>query len=77
MSTLEERAAARRKIATVQKIDLHSEEHNSFHIHLDVKRAWELLAKLSKERWMEETGEVAPQRVDKSICKFINLSSRV
>lgn len=76
MSSIEERAEARRRIATITKIGLHSKEHDSFHAHLGVKDAWELLAKLSKEAWMEQTGKAAPSRVDKSICKFIKLSQK-
>ena len=77
MQTLEQRAAARRKIATVKKVDLHSSEHHSFHPHLDVKKSWELLAKLSQEAWIEKTGNIPPQRVDKTIFKFISLSSKL
>ncbi len=76
MPTMQERASARRSIATIKKVDLHSKEHDSFHTHLDVKDAWNLLAKLSKEAWMNQMGTVAPLRVDKSICKFIRLDQK-
>jgi len=76
MSSMQERAAARRKTLTVQKVALHSEEHHSFHIGLNVKDAWELLARLSKEAWIEKTGTMPPSRVNKSICKFIRLEQR-
>jgi len=56
---------------------VHSQEHHSFHPHLDIKKAWELLTRLSKEAWIEKTGEVPPLRVNKSIVKFINLDRLV
>ncbi len=77
VSNMKERAEARKRTATFAKVGLHSKEHDSFHTHLSPKDAWELLAKLSKEAWMEQTGTVAPSRVDKSICKFIKLSQKL
>lgn len=77
MQTLEQRAKARRKIITLNKVDLHSQEHHSFHPHLSLKKSWELLTRLSKEAWIEKTGQIAPQRVDKSIYKFMNISSKI
>lgn len=71
MSTMQERALQRRNNITLTKVDLHSSLHNSFHTHLDTKSAWELLAKLSQETWREQTGEIAPKHVDKSIVRFI------
>ncbi len=71
MSTMQERALQRRDNITFTKVDLHSSLHNSFHTHLDAKSSWELLAKLSQERWREQTGKIAPKYVDKSIVKFI------
>ena len=77
MQTLEERAAARRKMATVKKVGLHSDNHHSFHPHLSVEKSWELLAKLSQEAWIEKTGQIPSSRVDKSTFKFISLSSKI
>ena len=74
MSSMQERALRRRETMTVKKIGLHSNEHHSFHTHLDTKSAWELIAKLSKEAWMEQTGKIAPARVDKSVVRFISNS---
>lgn len=76
MSSLQERAAARSKSITLQKVALHSENHHSFHIGLDTKESWELLARLSKEAWFEQTGQMPPSRVDKSLGKFIHLAQR-
>lgn len=76
MSTLEQRAEARRARISIKQVDLHSKEHNSFHPHLDLKSAWELLARLSKEAWIEQTGEIPPSSVDKSVVKFINLGQK-
>ncbi len=77
MLSMKERADARRKIVTVRKFDLHSHEHHSFHFHLNLKDSWELLARLSREAWMEKTGEEPSLRVDKSIYRFITLSQKV
>jgi len=74
MSSMQERALRRRATMSITKVDLHSDEHHSFHTHLDVKSAWELLAKLSKEAWIEQTGQEAPSRVDKSVVRFITHS---
>ncbi len=73
MPTMEQRALRRRASMTIKKVNLHSSEHHSFHTHLDVKKSWEILTRLSKEAWLEETGEVPPLRVDKSICIFKQL----
>ncbi|HFU77891.1 MAG TPA: hypothetical protein ENK68_05250 [Epsilonproteobacteria bacterium] len=76
MSSMQERAAMRRKTLTIQKVALHSDEHHSFHIGLNVKDSWELLARLSKEAWIEQTDRLPSSRVDKSICKFIPLEQK-
>ncbi len=77
MLSMTERSDARKKIITIQKFNLHSSDHHSFHFHLDVKHSWELLARLSREAWKEQTGKEAPLRVDKSRCKFIRLEQKV
>ncbi|WP_297440252.1 hypothetical protein [Sulfurimonas sp.] len=74
MSSIEERALKRKNKITYAKMSLHSDEHHSFHTHLDVKSSWELLARLSQEAWKEKTGQFPPKRVDKSIVKFITYS---
>ena len=70
MPSLSERSKKRRSIVTVKKVDLHSPEHHSFHPEFDTKTAWELLARLSREAWKEQTGEEAPERVDKSVVRL-------
>ena len=72
MQTMAERAAQRRKKATLNIVSLHSNDHHSFHLHLSLKDSWELLAKMSQDTWREETGQTPPSRVDKSIYKFIS-----
>lgn len=72
MSSMLERAESRKKNITFKKIALHSREHNSFHTHLSIKNSWELLAKLSKESWIDKMGTIPDDRVDKSIYKFIS-----
>lgn len=76
MTDLEKRAQERRQKATIQKVDLHSNRHNSFHTHLNVKQSWELLSKLSKEAWIEQTGKIPLNRVDKSVHRFISLDKK-
>lgn len=77
MSSMQERAELRRTKLTLNKVDLHSQEHHSFHTHLNTKDAWELLARLSQEAWIEKTGTIVNNRVDKSICKFISTEQKV
>jgi len=74
MSTMQERSKLRRKNITLNQVNLHSQNHNSFHINLDTKNSWELLARLSQEAWIEKTGKTSINRVDKSIYKFSKLT---
>ena len=76
MTTMAQRAIERRKTIIIKKVDLHSIENHSFHIHLDVKKSWELLTRLSHEAWIEKTGQIPPSRVDKSIYQFIRLEDK-
>jgi len=76
VSTLEERAAQRKKMATVQKVSLKNDTHHSFHFHLSDEESFELLAKLSKEAYFEQTGIMAPAFVDKASVKKISLSQK-
>jgi len=71
MPTMQERAKRRKDMITITKTSLHSKNHNSFHLHLSDKEAWELLAKISKEAYFEQTGKIASNRVDKLVVKFI------
>jgi len=71
MTGLEQRSKDRRSRIVVSKVSLHSSDHHSFHPELSCEEAWELLARLSKERWREETGREASNRVDKSALKII------
>jgi len=68
---MKDRAKKRKRYITYSKIDLHSDSHHSFHLHLDDKSSWELLSKLSKEQWYRQTGSKAPKHVDKSFYKVI------
>jgi len=76
VSTLEERAAQRKKSATVKKVSLKSDMHHSFHFHLSDEESFELLAKLSKEAYFQHTGTVALDFVDKTKVKKISLSQK-
>ena len=77
MTAMEKRAAARRDKISLTKVSLHSKEHHSFHPDLELKKAWELLTRLSKEAWIEKTGKIPPSRVDKAIVKFTSLQNMV
>ncbi|MDF1881881.1 hypothetical protein JHD50_11330 [Sulfurimonas sp. MAG313] len=75
MTEMEERAHRRRNKISLTKVPLHSQQHHSFHPDLELKKAWELLTRLSKEAWIEKTGEIPPSNINKSIVKFIHLHS--
>ncbi len=70
---LKERAKQRAKSITYKKLDLYSNSHHSFHLHLDDKASWELLSKLSKEEWHRKTGSKPPKQVDKSFYKVTRI----
>ena len=70
--SIQKRAKQRRDSITYTKVALHSKKHHSFHLSLDTKSAWELLAKLSQEAWIEQTGFMASNRIDKSQYRFIS-----
>lgn len=76
MLSMQERADVRRKRITIQKYNLHSSEHHSFHLHLNLKESWGILSRLSREAWREKTGKEPILSVDKSICKFISLAQK-
>jgi len=77
VSSMQERAELRRTKITLNRVYLHSQEHHSFHTHLNTNDAWELLARLSQEAWIEKTGIIADNIVDKSIYKFISPKQKV
>lgn len=66
MTEREKRRIDRLKSIQVKKTSLYSKENSSFHIGLSPMESWELLARISKESWYLETGEKAPDVLDKS-----------
>ncbi len=76
MTEREKRAFERRKAVSVKKMSLHSREHNSFHIELNCKDAWNLLYSMSIKKWEDENKRLAPLFVDKTIVKKISLKDK-
>ena len=66
MTDREKRRAQRLKTIKVTKTSLHAKEHDSFHTGLSALESWELLAKISKESWYLETGQMPPASLDKN-----------
>jgi len=71
MTPREKRRAARLKTIKVTKTSLYSKDNHGFHIGLSPLESWELLAKISKESWYLETGQVAPSFLDKSQVRVL------
>jgi len=71
MSERQKRREARLKSMKVEKISLYSNQNHSFTQELSPIEAWELVAKISKEMWFVQTGQVAPDRVDKQQVKIL------
>lgn len=67
----EKRREERLKIIKINKTTLYSEDNNSFHIGLSPLESWELLARISKESWYLETGQIAPSSLDKSKIRIL------
>lgn len=72
MTQRKERREERLKNIKVKKLSLHSKENHSFHIGLSALESWELLSKISKESWFLETGQKAPDCVDKTVVKILS-----
>ena len=74
--TRSQRAMNRRDKIIVNKCDLHSIEHHSYHFELNDTQSWNLLYKLSLKDWESKNNKKAPSKVDKSIVKIINLKDK-
>ncbi len=72
MTERQKRRAKRLGNITVQKIELKSEKNSAFHFDLTPLESWELLAKISKEAWFLESGQKAPDKLDKTKIKIIH-----
>lgn len=70
------RAQKRKKTMTLNKVDLHSPYHNSFHLDYSVTQAWNLLYSMSIKEWEEKTGKTASTKVNKNKIKFISLKEK-
>jgi len=71
MTERQKRREQRLKNIKVEKTSLHSNDNHSFCLDLSPLEAWELLAKISKEMWFIQTGQIAPTRVDKSQVRIL------
>ena len=71
MTPREKRRQQRLNSIKVTKTTLYAKDNHSFHIHLSPRESWELLARISKESWFLETGQVAPTFLDKSQMRIL------
>ncbi len=71
MTSRDERRAKRLKKMKVTKTTLYSKNNHSFHIGLSPLESWELLARISKESWYLETGQIAPNFLDKNQVRIL------
>ncbi len=76
MTQRELRAESRRKTVTISKVNLHSQNHHSFHLDLNCTQAWNLLCTMSVKKWQEENNKIAPLFVDKTVIRKISLKDR-
>jgi hypothetical protein len=76
MTERQKRSIERKKKMTVKRLNLHDLKHNSFHFELNTTESWNLLYTISIKKWEEETGQVAPLRVDKNKVRFINMKDK-
>lgn len=76
MTERQKRSIERKKKMTVKRLNLHDLKHNSFHFELNTTESWNLLYTISIKKWEEETGQIAPLRVDKNKVRFINLKDK-
>lgn len=67
-----QRSLARRKSMTINKINLHSKEHHSFHVDVN----GDTLSKLVFDMSMNEYGISPLQRLDRTEVKIINLKDK-
>ncbi len=69
MLSKEQRKLVRMKTLTLNQVDLHSNENNSFHFNLTPLESWDLLSKLSYEEYFHQTGNTPSHFVDKTkVC---------
>ena len=76
MTQRELRAENRRKTITISKVNLHSQNHHSFHLDLNCTQAWNLLYTMSVKKWQDENNKTAPLFVDKTVVRKISLKDR-
>ena len=67
-----QRSSARRKSMTINKVNLHSKEHHSFHIDVD----GDTLSRLVFDMSMNEYGTSHLQRLDRTEVKIIKLKDK-
>ena len=72
INNFNQRRLERRKSMTINKVNLHSKEHHSFHIGIDGNT----LSKLVFDMSMNEHGTSHLKRLDKSEVKIIKLKDK-
>jgi hypothetical protein len=65
------RAASRKRLLSVNQVDLSAQGDNTLTPSLSPIEAWELLAKISREMYYLQTGKITDSRVDKSIVNIL------
>ena len=76
MTDRQKRALERKNKIVVEKFNLHSSSHSSFHFELDTTVSWNLLCKMSIQKWEEENNQKASNKVDKSIVRIVSLKDK-
>lgn len=70
MTERERRSLVRNKVAVVNTVHLHSENHTSFHSVDSLSDSWNILARLSQEKYFQETGSAPLNYVDKTVVRI-------
>ena len=72
MNNFNQRSLERKKSMTINKVNLHSQEHHSFHLGVD----GDTLSKLIFDMSMSEHGTASLKRLDKTKVKIIKLKDK-
>lgn len=72
MTSFNQRSLARKKSMTINKVNLHSKKHHSFHIGVDGN----ILSHLVFDMSMSEYGDTHLQRLDRTQVRRIKLKDK-
>ena len=72
INDFKQRSLERRRSITIDKVNLHSKEHHSFHLDIDGNT----LSKLIFDMSMNEYGTLYLQRLDRTKIKIIKLKDK-